>query len=346
MFQMYYFYIIHEYHSYEKEMNTKDLSKIDLNLLISLKFLLEEESVSRAAERLFITQPAMSKTLSRLRQVFDDPLFTRGSHGVRPTPRARELQRGLESILLDIQQLVSPQNFDPSTYEGELTIALSEYLGLGLMPTLMARLQFLAPGLALKSVTRIEQQLDQLAQGNLDMALHITHAQYSDDFICHSLGGNAPAVLARQGHPLSGEVLTWERVQQYPMIRLYIPDLEELEIFKHSPRFGDGQGERPGAFETSHLLTALEVLRNTDYVMPGPPHVVNNPTVGYKIQALDFPERFEYRLEYVLVRHRRTEKSPVHNWLWEQMVDIIGDPGTYDMPGPGRFEPPALNLQA
>lgn len=324
MFQMYYYYAYHISKLYHY-MDTRELLKIDLNLLISLQVLLEEENVSRAAERLFITQPAMSKTLSRLRAVFGDPLFTRGSHGMRPTPRASELRRDLEPILRDIQQLVTATDFDPATYEGELTIALSEYMGIAFIPLLMARLQFLAPGLALKSVTRIEHQLDQLAEGNLDMVLHIAHAHYGDDFLCYRLGGSPPAVLAREGHPLTGETLSWELVQDYPIIRLYIPDLEELEIFQRDSRFSDVRRERPGSFETSHLLTALEVLRNTDYVMPGPPYVVNNPTVGYKIQALTFPEEFDYQVEYVLVRHRRTENSPVHNWLWQQMLDIIGD---------------------
>ena len=85
-------------------MDTRDLSKIDLNLLISLQVLLEERSVSRAAERLFITQPAMSKTLARLRAVFDDDLFTRSSHGMQPTPRALELSAGLSAIIGDIRR--------------------------------------------------------------------------------------------------------------------------------------------------------------------------------------------------------------------------------------------------
>ena len=76
-------------------MDTRELAKIDLNLLISLQVLLEEHNVSRAAERLYITQPAMSKTLSRLRTVFNDPLFTRCSHGMQPTPRAMEIALGL-----------------------------------------------------------------------------------------------------------------------------------------------------------------------------------------------------------------------------------------------------------
>ncbi|MCZ6828971.1 MAG: LysR family transcriptional regulator [Gammaproteobacteria bacterium] len=307
-------------------MDTRELLKIDLNLLISLQVLLEERNVSRAAERLFITQPAMSKTLSRLRGVFDDPLFTRSSHGMQPTPRALQLAQQLETVLQDIQQLVTARSFNPDTYRGEITIALSEYIGIGVLPQLMARLQFMAPGLTLRSITRVERQLDQLAAGSLDFAIHIRHRGYTDDFIYHSLGSNPPVILVREAHPLSGQAMTWEEISQYPIIRLYISDLEELEIFHSEANFGRLRNDHSaGSFETSHLLTALEVLRNTDFLMPGPPFVLRNPTVGYKIQALPFPEEVSYQVEYMLVRHRRTEKSPVHNWLWEQILEVITD---------------------
>ena len=75
-------------------MNLGRLARIDLNLLISLHILLQEGSVSRAADRLSITQPAMSKTLGRLRETFDDPLFVRSKRGIQPTPRALGLAGG------------------------------------------------------------------------------------------------------------------------------------------------------------------------------------------------------------------------------------------------------------
>jgi DNA-binding transcriptional LysR family regulator len=146
-------------------METRDLARIDLNLLIALQVMLEERNVSRAAERLFITQPAMSKTLSRLREVFDDPLFTRSSHGMRPTPRALDLAAELETVLQGIQQLLAGHDFDPGVYRGEITIAISEYIGVWLLPPLINRLAFLAPRLTVKTITRVEHQLDMLALG-------------------------------------------------------------------------------------------------------------------------------------------------------------------------------------
>jgi DNA-binding transcriptional LysR family regulator len=322
-------------------MDTKNLLKVDLNLLISLQVLLEEKNVSRAAERLFITQPAMSKTLVRLRDVFADPLFTRSSHGMQPTPRALELAAALESVLQDIQHLVSGSDFDPNSWQGELTLALSEYIGIWLLPPLMARLQLLAPGIALKSITRVEHQLQQLAEGDLDFAIHIKHAHYGADFICQLLGGNPVVVLARQAHPLTGQTLSLESFREYPVIRLYISDQEELEFLQNQQSIARRleAGSRPrGGFETSHLLTALEVLRQTDYLMPAPPFLLGNPTVAYKIQALSMPVELDYHIDYMLVRHRRTEHSPVHNWLWAQIRELLAELqslGDFQLPGAG-----------
>ena len=163
-------------------MLPREILKNDLNLLISLHILLEERSVSRAAERLNITEPAMSKTLSRLRDMFEDPLFTRSSHGMQPTPRAEELATPLAELLKDIGQLVSGNEFDPYAYTGEITLALSEFIGVALLPPLIHRLHQQAPRLTIRTITRVENQLEQLGRGNLDFAIHLEQAQYGDDF--------------------------------------------------------------------------------------------------------------------------------------------------------------------
>ena len=310
-------------------METRDLLRTDLNLLIALHVLLEERNVSRAAERLHITQPAMSKTLGRLRGVFDDPLFTRSSHGMQPTPRALELAESLAEVLDDIQRLIGGQNFDPVSYRGELTIALSEYIGIWLLPPLMARVQVNAPGLTIKTITRVEDQLQHLAAGDLDLAIHIKHSHYGDDFICAPLGGSEPVLLARHAHPLTGQEINWDNLTGYPVVRLYISDQEELEVFQNEASIAARMEvmQQRGWFETSHLLTALEVLRQTDYLMPAPPFLLGNPTVAYKIQALPMPSDIDYQIEYMLVRHCRTENSPIHNWLWEQVLEVLSELG-------------------
>ncbi len=306
-------------------METRDLARIDLNLLIALQALLEERNVSRAAERLFITQPAMSKTLSRLRDVFDDPLFTRSSHGMRPTPRALELAEDLEPVLRGIQSLLAGHDFDPGAYRGEITVAISEFIGVWLLPPLIQRLAFLAPHLTLKTITRVEHQLQQLSMGELDVVVHIKHAHYGDEFICHPIGGAKPVILARDRHPLTGTTPSWDDILQFPIMRLYMADMDELEFLQNSQsitRRLEQVTQVVGGFETSHLMTAIEVMRSTDYLMPAPPFLLSNPTLGYKIQALPLPKDIDYSIDYMLVRHQRTENSPIHNWLWQQIVEV------------------------
>ena len=145
-------------------MNLSRLAKIDLNLLVALHILLEEGSVSKAATKLSITQPAMSKTLGRLRETFDDPLFVRSKRGVQPTPRAIGLAAELKVTLEQIDGLLDAGEFLPASYRGQITLAISEYVGFTLLPPLSARLQSSAPKLRLRTITRAERQLDQLAK--------------------------------------------------------------------------------------------------------------------------------------------------------------------------------------
>ncbi len=315
-------------------MDTRQLSRVDLNLLVALQALLEEGSVSRAASRLHITQPAMSKTLGRLREVFRDPLFTRSSHGMRPTPRALDIEKALPGILAEIDQLVAGASFDPAQYNGEVVLALSEYIGVALLPPLIQRLHEQAPHLSIRTITRVENQLDQLATGDLDFAIHITQAHYPADFRTHPLGGAPPAILVRRDHPLVQGELTWERLARYPVIRLYISDLDHAEMMRSSATFNRVRHPQQGSLETSHLMTALEVLRSTDYFLPGPQYMLANAAAAGEIVALALPEDGDYLMHYTLVMHERGAHSPLHEWLWQQMVDTLAGLARPDLAGP------------
>ncbi|GAB3277978.1 LysR family transcriptional regulator [Parahaliea aestuarii] len=304
-------------------MDTRPLQKIDLNLLIALEALLEERSVSRAAQRLHITQPAMSKTLSRLRSVFGDALFTRNSRGIQPTPRALELEQALPALLADISRLVSGNAFDPWATTGEVVLALSEYVGVALLPPLIRRLHEQAPRLSIRTITRVENQLEQLAGGNLDFAIHISQSHYPPEFRVYEVGSSPPAILVREDHPLTHGDITWERLATYPLIRLYISDLGQAELVRNSETFNRMRNPQQGSLETSHLMTALEVLRNTDYFLPGPAYMLQNEAAARGIVALPTPEGADHSMKYMLVMHERGANSPLHQWMWRQMVETL-----------------------
>lgn len=302
-------------------MNIKRLSKIDLNLLVSLQVLMEERSVSAATRRMSITQPAMSKTLGRLRETFDDPLFVRSKRGIQPTPRALAIAAELPRMLAEVEALLDTGDFTPRSFRGEMSIAISEYVGLSLLPPLIARLQKAAPGLRLRTITRVEGQLDELAAGGLDFAVQLTRQDYPEEFRYQSLGGSPLAVFVRQGHPLVGQALSMEVLGRFPAISLYVSDRNDLEL-PPLPQIRADTGNT-GMLETSHLLTALEVLRETDFTLICPAYLARNHGATRDVVALPLPSENAQYVDYALVAHRRTQSSLVHHWLWNEIIDTV-----------------------
>ena len=183
----------------------------------------------RAADKLSITQPAMSKTLGRLRETFDDPLFVRSKRGIQPTPRALGLAGELKSVLGQIDGLLDSGDFSPAAFKGEITLAISEYVGFTLLPPLSARLQSHAPRLRLRTITRAERQLDQLASGELDFAIQIQREEYPLEFTVAPLAASPLAIFVTvKDHPLVEQTLTSQMIRQFPQVALYVADREEL----------------------------------------------------------------------------------------------------------------------
>ena len=121
--------------------------RYDLNLLPIFVALMQERSVTRAAERLGMTQPALSNALSRLRVTFQDQLFIRERYGIQPTPIAVELAPTIaEALAMLNDALLGQQGFDPATAERLLTVAPNGYVELVLVPALVAKIQVVAPG--------------------------------------------------------------------------------------------------------------------------------------------------------------------------------------------------------
>lgn len=131
-------------------MNRNDLRRVDLNLLIVFETLMHERSVTRAAEKLFLGQPAISAALARLRTLFDDPLFVRTGRSMEPSARAVEIFALLSPALDSISTAVSrAAEFNPATSNAVFRIGLSDDVEFGLLPPLIKRLRAEAPGVVL-----------------------------------------------------------------------------------------------------------------------------------------------------------------------------------------------------
>ncbi|WP_017938279.1 LysR family transcriptional regulator [Zestomonas thermotolerans] len=157
-------------------MNRNDLRRVDLNLLIVFETLMHERSVTRAAEKLFLGQPAISAALARLRTLFDDPLFVRTGRSMEPSARAQEIFALLSPALDAISTAVSrAADFDPATSTAVFRIGLSDEVELALLPALLKRIRAEAPGVALV-VRRTNYLLipQMLASGEISVGVSYT----------------------------------------------------------------------------------------------------------------------------------------------------------------------------
>ena len=304
-------------------MDSRQLARIDLNLLVMMEVLLEEGSVSRAAERLFITQSAMSKALGRLRQLFDDPLFTRSGGGLVPTPRAEELRLPLQQVLGDLQKVVELTPFEAAEFVGEFTLVVPDYLGSLLIPPLMARLQQAAPGIRLKAVSDVARPLEQLAGGQVDLIVQLQRQNYPQGFECTPIIEMSPGLLVREDHPLrqQGDALSLKDIGAYPAIRLYMPGMNLEDLAHVQPQLLEWMRHRQPVLETMHLYTALQALRKTNAVLIGPPVAKDSLPMG----LVSLPLPVSWPLRSVLVEHRRLSNSRPHQYLKQELLAVMAE---------------------
>ena len=311
-------------------MNLQKLSRLDLNLLVALQALLEEKSVTRAAQRLFITQPAMSRVLQRLRQQLDDPLFTRTGNILIPTPKAQELQLRLPAMLEGILDLVTEGEFDPATYVGEITIAIPEFIAISLASQLTAVLKKYAPGVVLSISSETDSVEGELSDAVLDFAIDIKR-DISAEITTRHLAIFSPSIWMREGHPLSKKSrITLDEILEYPFVQYYLLISKRVSA-RTDARFDRALRKlgrrRKKAMVTNQLMTAIETICATDSLMVSAKFGSGMERDLYRVVTKSYPDDLphEGHVPLVLLQHKRTMGSPIHRWLSEKIVDLARD---------------------
>ena len=214
------------------------LNRLDLNLLHVFDTIYREGSLTRAARALHLTQPAVSHSLSRLREHFDDPLFSRQGNQMVPTPLARRFLESMRPGLTQIQSAVNQFHaFDPANQRKTYSLALRDILESTFLPKLMGRLESY-PELEIISQRVPRRDMEtQLAAGKLDFAVDVllpVSNQTGHELLRH----DRLVVLARKGHPLTGGGLTLDKYLEAKHVlvssRSEGPGIEDFEL----SRFG------------------------------------------------------------------------------------------------------------
>jgi DNA-binding transcriptional LysR family regulator len=199
------------YNQWPRESARRDkcrmnLAAVDLNLLVALEALLDERSVTRAARRIGLSQPAMSSALNRLRTLFADELFIRTSRGMRPTPRAAELTDPLRSALTQVRRTLGRREpFNPATADGRhFTIAVTDYADLVVIPKLTRMFRKVAPNVELR-VKQLDRAMifEQIDRNEVDVAIaghlrapprFVSQRLFQERFVCIAAPDN-PRIL-------------------------------------------------------------------------------------------------------------------------------------------------------
>jgi len=149
-----------------------DLSEVDLNLLVHLDVLLREQNVTKAANHLGITQPAMSNGLKRLRLLFEDPLLVRTSEGMAPTVLALNLKPAVREILFNIEKVIQPERHFDLNSSRVFRIMASDYAESTLIPNLLSEVRKQSPNITLDILTPSDVSFEDVEQGRVDMAIN------------------------------------------------------------------------------------------------------------------------------------------------------------------------------
>ena len=204
----------------------RSLMRMDLNLLKALYILLQERNVSRAADRLFVTPSAMSKTLHRLHEALNDPLLVRTQRGLMPTPRAEQLALLLQEAFSHLENCLVPSSFDPAQAQGKLRIAAPETFAIGAVPDLIPVLHNAAPKLHIESPHLEDDYLDGLADGSLDFVVYLDQ-EYPEGYVTHSFFSAKPMIWSRSGHPITRiPSLTLKDICSYPIVVFHSPSIK------------------------------------------------------------------------------------------------------------------------
>ena len=265
-------------------MHETHLRAVDLNLLVPLDALLTHRSVTKAAAAIHLSQPAMSRALSRLRHLLDDPLLARGSGEAILTPRALALVAPLRQILSEVSGLVAPQAFDPADWQDEVTIAATDHQMILLLPTLMQRLERTAPLLNLRIVPFLASTIEQLRTGAVRLGFGLADALpasfrslplYEDGFV----------TLLRRNHPKAGGM----SAEVFAAL-----DHILVTVLGQGPGLLDTLLARRGlqrrvALRLPHFYAALAVAARTDLVVSLPESIARRFADAFDLDVLPTP---------------------------------------------------------
>lgn len=296
--------------------------RYDLNLFPVFLTLMEERNVTRAAARLGITQPALSNALNRLRDTLQDPLFIRERYGIRPTQLAEAMAPTIETALAQLDDLIlTQQAFQPEHAERLFTIAPNSYVEIVLIPSLVARLRQLAPGITLRMMPFGNDLAETGAvSGDTAMALGRVVDPPPNIIVQHLMDEGLSCVV-RADHPDIGKHMSCQQYEHLKHINVLPPGRLRAGLFQ---ALEQKSLKRNLAVSVTHFLAVPEIIAVTDYCATLPNLICRHLERDPRLKVLPTPTdlgTFPVQMAW----HVRYRNDPAHKWLRSTIQTLVNE---------------------
>jgi DNA-binding transcriptional LysR family regulator len=301
-----------------------ELSDVDLNQLVLFQHLMVQRRVSRVAETMGLTQPAVSNSLAKLRRLFGDELFVRTPAGMMPTPFAEQLAEPVGYALAMIHSgLNQHRAFDPATVKRAITVGMTDIGEIVFLPALVDRLRREAPGISLNTVRNSATNLrDDMEAGKVDLAIGPL-PQLKAGFFQRRLFRQRYVCLFRKGHPIERK-------------RLLLADFKAAEHLAVVSA-GTGHGkvdelirragiERTVRLTIPHFVSVGHILQRTDLVATVTERLADSLTEPFGLTHRPHPVELP-EIAINVFWHAKVHRSPAHQWLRAVVFELFGDDG-------------------
>ena len=294
-------------------MRGAHLKNVDLNLLRTIQPLLEERHISRAAKRAFLSQPAMSRALNRLRETFGDPLLVRSNGAYERTPRGERVLREIESIMRRLNAVVHDQKFTPAQSRERFRVAMTDHGCTILLPRLLARLRKDAPHSELILSAVGPDTFDEVEGGRIDLGLCAEAVPpaleneiiFNLDFVC--LVGSRQRIASRR--------FTLKQYLQLPHAMILTGDGHQAMVDRPLAALGL---KRRIALRIPFFIPAVVAIAQTDLIITVPRTLAKMTKRIARLRMIEAPRELK-PFPYFMSWHARLTNEPAHVWLRDQV---------------------------
>jgi len=299
-----------------------ELHELDLNLLVVFNELLTERRVSKAADKLGVSQPAVSNSLAKLRRLFDDELFLRTPKGMEPTPFAEQLAESVGYALAMIHSGINQRaEFEPANAERGFTIGVTDIGEIYFLPSLLERLRSEAPRVELSTVRNTATTLrDDLESGKVDLAIGLL-PQLKAGFFQRRLFSQSYVCLMRRGHRLDKKRISLSEFSSAEHLVVVSAGTGHGKVDELLQRSGS---DRTIRLTVPHYVSVGHILQASDLVATVPERLADRLVEPFGLVKVPHPAKLP-EVAINVFWHAKYQRAPANRWLRGILFDLFAN---------------------